>query len=307
MELQHRSMGRSAYHLIKSAILAAMILCSFEIQAATVGLLVDKSSKQAVMFHQKLSELSPQHDVQLIELLQISKHLQTSADMTWVAMGPKALEGLLKQPFKGKALALFVSPSQAEQLRKSHAQQSFSWLNNTPSLKRQLALVKALKPQAKRIVLFHAQQNNVDLSQYEKTTKKLGFELSLNVLKDPLNWDRNALKALKSADLVLGLPDRAVYNATTIRSILMRLYRAGKPLVGPDKGYVRAGAVASTYASMTDTLQACATLLKDPTTWTPHIENMHFSVAVNAQVARSLNLSVSESSKLESQVRELMK
>jgi len=147
----------------------------------------------------------------------------------------------------------------------------------------------------------------VDLSQYEKTTKKLGFELSLNVLKDPLNWDRNALKALKSADLVLGLPDRAVYNATTIRSILMRLYRAGKPLVGPDKGYVRAGAVASTYASMTDTLQACATLLKDPTTWTPHIENMHFSVAVNAQVARSLNLSVSESSKLESQVKELMK
>ena len=300
-------MGRSAYHLMKSAILATLLLCCFELQAATVGLLVDKSSKQAVLFHQKLSELSPKHDVQLIEPSQLGTHLKNPSITEWVAMGPKALEGLLKQPFKGQALALFVSSHQADQLRKSYAKQRFSLLNNSPSLQRQLALIKVLKPQAKRIVLFHAQQNKVDLSAYQSAIKKLGFELSPNVLKDPLNWDRNALKALKSADLVLGLPDRAIYNATTIRSILMRLYRAGKPLIGPDKGYVRAGAVASTYASMTDTLQACAALINDPTPWPLSIENDYFSVAVNAQVARSLNLSVSESSKLEAQVKELMK
>lgn len=300
-------MGRSTYHLMRSAILATLLLCCFELQAATVGLLVDKSSKQAVLFHQKLSELSPKHYVQLIELSQLGKHLKKPAITEWVAMGPKALEGLLMQPFKGQALALFLSPQHAEKLQKTYAQQRFSLLNNTPSLTRQLALIKVLKPQAKRIVLFHAQQNNVDLSAYQKTVEKLGFELSLNVLKDPLNWDRNALKALKSADLVLGLPDRAIYNATTIRSILMRLYRAGKPLIGPDKGYVRAGAVASTYASMTNTLQACAALINDQKPWPPYIENNHFSVAVNAQVARSLNLSVSESSKLEAQVKELMK
>ena len=307
MELQHRSMGRSAYQLMKTAILATLLLCCFELHAATVGLLVVKSSKQAVLFHQKLSELSPKQDVKLVELAQLTQYLNNSSISRWVTMGPKALAGLLEHDFKGQALALFVSTHQAQQLGKASPNKRFSLLNNTPSQQRQLALIKLLKPQAKRIVLFHAQQNNVDVSSYQATAEKLGFELSLNVLKDPLNWDRNALKALKSADLVLGLPDRAIYNATTIRSILMRLYRAGKPLIGPDKGYVRAGSVASTYASMTDTLKACAALINDQSPWPAYIENNFFSVAVNAQVARSLNLSVSESSKLEAQVRELMK
>ena len=136
--------------------------------------------------------------------------------------------------------------------------------------------------------------------------KALNLSLKTSELKDPLNWDRNALKALKEADLVLGLDDRAVYNATTIRSILMRLYRASRPLIGPDKGYVRAGAVASTFSGVKETLLAIRDLLNTDSQWPNIVYNPHFSVSINTQVARSLNITVGNPEQVKEKVKEYL-
>jgi len=64
--------------------------------------------------------------------------------------------------------------------------------------------------------------------------------------------------------------------------------------VGPDKGYVRAGAVASTYSGVQETLKAITGLLKSDATWPEVISNPYFNVSINAQVARSLNIVVGD-------------
>ena len=290
--------------------MAALLLCCAQVHAATVGLVVDERSKQAVLFHEKLQQLSRDQSIQLY----VSSELKVNMKVPrWLVMGPKSLKALLDKGYgnaSSQVLALFIPAQYVAKFRQKYPSQTFSILDNSPTLERQLALIKVLKPQAKNVVLFHGEQYTETLKAQQLSLspliKKLDLKLSMAVLKDPLNWDRNALKALKAADLVLGVPDRAIYNATTIRSILMRLYRAGKALIGPDKGYVKAGAVASIYSSITDTLDSSAELLKSKTPWPSHIPNPNYSIKVNGQVARSLNLSIADGKQLEAQVKELL-
>ena len=153
---------------------------------------------------------------------------------------------------------------------------------------------------------MHSKQHSFDAVATAAVAQKMGLTLITSELSDPLNWERESLRALKDADVILGMNDTAIYNATTIRSILMRLYRASRPLIGPDKGYVRAGAVASTYSGVTETIKAVAELLDANKVWPNIIPNPHFNVVINAQVARSLNINVTDPELLSLKVREAL-
>lgn len=274
---------------------------------ATVGLVVESKSAQVTSFYKQLQSLSPDLDIQLYTTDSLPDSKSTKKVRTWMAMGPKALAVLLgRSNGHNRVLGLFVKEQAKSKLVKLYPNKKFSILENTPSLDRQLALIKVLHPQAKHVAVFHSAQYKEVPSSLVKMAKALKIKLNVSELKDPLNWDRASLKELKDSDLVLGLNDSAIYNATTIRSILMRLYRAGRPLVGPDKGYVRAGAVASTYSGVKETLKAISVLLKDDQPWPEVIYNPYFDVSINTQVARSLNISVGAPDDIREKVQEYL-
>lgn len=282
-----------------------LILCPAFTWGATVGLLVDSKSDQAISFQVHLKKLSPEHDISLITPDMLTG--DTSVD-AWFTIGPKVLAKLLEQPkYQQPILSLFITQSSAQKLRSSNPTRHFSTLDNTPTLDRQLALIKVLNPQVKQVAVFYSAQGKEHIAKLTSLAEQLNLKLIASELADPLNWKREALKTLKDSDLVLGLKDSAIYNATNIRSILMRLYRAGRPLIGPDKGYVRAGAVASTYSGMPETLKVCTDLLKDIKKWPQTIRNPYFNVSINAQVARSLNIVVQDSDQVAKAVKGLLK
>ncbi len=297
-------MGSSGYlHLIKGLLLV-LILCPLYSWGATVGLLVDKKSDQALSFQKHLKKHSPDHNILIVTPEQLSEKVQVDA---WFTIGPKVLGRLLgDDTYKQPVLSLFIGVGSSEKLRSLHPQRHFSVLDNTPTLDRQLALIKVLNPHAKQVAVFHSSQGKRQVKGLHKLAQSLNLKLLTSELADPLNWKRDALKTLKDSDLVLAVKDNAIYNATNIRSILMRLYRAGRPLIGPDKGYVRAGAVASTYSGMPETLKICTDLLKDIGKWPEVIHNPYFNVSINAQVARSLNIVVQDSEQVAKAVRELL-
>ena len=298
-------MGSSGYIQLIRGLIFVLILCPVFSWGATVGLLVDSKSDQALSFQAHLKKLSPQHDIPLITPDLLSDALQIDA---WFTIGPKALAKLLERPVhKQPILSLFITQASAEKLRSKNPNRHFSTLDNTPTLDRQLALIKVLNPQVKQVAVFFSAQGKEQIAGLKILAEKLNLKLLASELSDPLNWKRDALKTLKDSDLVLGLKDSAIYNATNIRSILMRLYRAGRPLIGPDKGYVRAGAVASTYSGMPETLKVCTDLLKDIKDWPTNIQNPYFNVSINAQVARSLNIVVQDSDQVAKAVKGLLK
>jgi len=305
-------MGSSVLHGIKLMGILALLLCSSISLGATVGLLVEDNNLQVKQFQLQLSKLRPSDQFQLFTLQKLPKKNPSKEIKTWIAMGAKSLAVLLgridntntAQP--AKILGLFVRPEAISKLTKLYPDSNFSLLDNTPPIARQLALIKVISAQLKTIAVLHSKQHPFDAVATAAVAQKMGLTLITSELSDPLNWERESLRALKDADVILGMNDTAIYNATTIRSILMRLYRASRPLIGPDKGYVRAGAVASTYSGVTETIKAVAELLDANKVWPNIIPNPHFNVVINAQVARSLNINVTDPELLSLKVREAL-
>lgn len=297
-------MGSSQSIITKLGLWLIFLLCPIPVFGATVGLVVEKNNEQSVFFHQSISKLAPQHNITLV----LAAEVKTASSMDMLVTIGSSLNSVLQATnLKQPILALFVNQSTSQKLRKAYPNRAFSILNNTPELACQLALIRVLTPNNLKVAVFKSEQHQADLESSRAFAKKNGIRLTIESLNDPLNWEREALNTLKDADIVLGLDDNAIYNATNIRSLLMRLYRAGRPLIGPDKGYVRAGAVASCFSGVQETLFAVRDLIADPQAWSADISNPYFDIAYNEQVARSLNIPISDSEQLLLKVRELLK
>jgi hypothetical protein len=306
-------MGSSVVQHLKHLAIIAMLLCSSQALGATVGLLVEDNNQQVRQFKSTLNKGQPSVNFQLYTLQNLPEDLSLNTVDTWLAMGAKPLAVLLGRlkttsaSNKKRILGLFVRIEAKRKLENLYPNKHFSLLDNTPQIDRQLALIKILSPQIKSIALLHSEVKHNNLDKIKQTAEKFGLNIKSAVINDPLNWNRASLKALKESDAVLGLTDTAIYNATTIRSILMRLYRASRPLIGPDKGYVKAGAVASSYSGVKETIKAVSELLSSKQPWPAIIPNPYFNIVINTQVARSLNINVADQTLLAQQVRELLK
>lgn len=94
---------------------------------------------------------------------------------------------------------------------------------------------------------------------------------------------------LPRVDVLLALPDPVLYNASTARLVLLSSYRQGKPVIGPDEQFVRAGSLAAAYPSAEGLIQATLILLRHeglPATL-PDPVYARSALALNAHVARS--------------------
>lgn len=289
----------SSFHRVLRLLCLCLIALSSDLWGASIGLVATDSSPRTQKFYSHLAKLLPDHSVKLV----LADQLASENHDRWVTLNAKALASLATHKGQQKrVLALFLNIEKVNKLRKQFPDFKFSWLDNGPSVQRQLALIKALKPQAGHVGVFYSTDRSDEVERAKAAAAELGMEILAAPLDDPLNWDRAALRVLKQSDVVLGLNDRKIYNATNIRSILMRLYRANRPLVGPDKPYVKAGAVASTYSGVSDTLRAAAEILISDKAWQPVINNQYFRVSVNRQVARSLQISLDEEANLKKKV-----
>lgn len=73
--------------------------------------------------------------------------------------------------------------------------------------------------------------------------------------------------------------------------MLLSSYARQMALIGPNVGFVRAGALASTFSDQDDWLSVLGHLLdQPPARWPRSLYPTHFGVSGNQQVARALGL-----------------
>ncbi len=113
-------------------------------------------------------------------------------------------------------------------------------------------------------------------------------------------------RVLSESDVLFVLADATVYNAGTIRNILLTAYRKKVPLIGISRAYTRAGALCAIYstpaqiASQTaDAIMQFSATAKMPPDNYPN----QFEVSVNRQVARSLDIPIRDAHRLRDKVR----
>ncbi len=161
---------------------------------------------------------------------------------------------------------------------------------------RQLALIKTIMPAAKKVGVLLGPSS----SQYLDVLRKEADGLGLNLMDENVSQGAELIpkltKLLDSSEALLAIPDRLIYSRETAESILLTSYRQQKPMFGYSQAYVKAGVLASVYSSTKQLAkQAAEIAIKSQAAQSqlpaPQIPK-YFSVAVNQQVAHSLNIPI---------------
>lgn len=151
----------------------------------------------------------------------------------------------------------------------------------------QLALVEALLPRARRVGVVLSRQNRFlekELAEAAADRIALRVEIVDSAEQLPVALSR----LLPAVDVLLLLPDPTLFNAETARLLLLTSYRQGRPVVGPDNAFVRAGSLASIDASTRDVVSHTLAVLEGYTAGRlPPPDYAARTISINPHVART--------------------
>lgn len=219
-----------------------------------------------------------------------------------LAPGDTALEAACAA--QAPVLGVQVGEATVARLRTSGCRITALWRYPDPVL--QLRLLHTITPRAHRVGFLASRETRDLVPLLRGEAKRLGIELVVSDVDTVAELPVKLAETLAGSDVLLALPDPYLYNAEQARLILMATYRQGKPLVGPDDHWVRAGALASAYISAEAVLAEVANVLalfqRNQTLATDR--NLPVSVESNAHVARTFSISLPAPSVLEDVVAE---
>jgi ABC-type uncharacterized transport system substrate-binding protein len=164
---------------------------------------------------------------------------------------------------------------------------------------RQLELIRLVAPQISRVgALISADAPTLGRA-LEQAAKPLGLQMDLESLKSPVELPSALKRVFARSEALLALPDTQVYNQSTLQGILLNAYRSGQPVFGFSVGQVKAGALAAVYSTPEQIGNHAGELLLkagEGNKWTlPAAQHpRYFSIAVNREVTKSLDLAIDE-------------
>lgn len=217
-----------------------------------------------------------------------------------IALGVKALEAAATLKHTTPVLGVYTPlPVFNQVLEKSRRELgNFSAIVLDQPYWRQLALIKAVLPETKKVGVLLGSAS----SQYLETLREEADALGLSLVDETVSQEAELIPKLKqlldSSDVLLAIPDRLIYSRESAESILLTSYRHQKPMFGYSQSYVKAGALASVYSSTKQLAkQAAETAIRSQIAPSqlpaPQVPKYYF-VTLNQQVAHSLNIAVTD-------------
>ena len=242
--------------------------------------------------------------VKVIDLQETERLVVAENSELVIALGVQALEAASKLKHSTPVIGVFTPLPAFNSLLESSNRDlgNFSAIVLDQPYIRQMMLIKAVLPDIKNLGVLLGKTS----SQYAEHIKEAGDKSTINVSVETIIQESDLIpklkKILETNDALMAIPDPLVYSRETAQPILLTTYRHQKPVFGYSQSYVRAGALAAVYsktkqlakqaAEIAVKSQAAPGLLPPPQT------PKYFSVSVNYQVARSLNIVVGDEDKL---------
>ena len=215
-----------------------------------------------------------------------------------IALGVKALEASAKLKYTTPVLGVFIPmPTFNSILTKSKRDLGdFSAIVLDQPFTRQISLIRNILPQVKKIGVLLGPTS----TQYADLIKEAGEESGLSVMENNVFREIDLIPKLQAAlatsDALMAVPDPLIYNRETAQPILLTSYRQKKPIFGYSQSYVRAGALAAVYSSSKQLAKQAAEIALEsqqaPNLLPPPQAPKYFSIMLNYQVARSLNIAL---------------
>ncbi|UXH38472.1 ABC transporter substrate-binding protein [Pseudomonas promysalinigenes] len=274
------------------ALLLRLLLCLWPLGSLSASeiLLVGEDQPGVRNFAQALQERRSHDQVRFQSIAELTRPDQLKADVRLVLLDTVALDWRLGQHNGPPALAMRISRVQAEQRLGKSRPGYLTLLWSDPPMARQLRLARYLLPQAQRIGVLYGEHSRFLLDELRQAARPLGLEIVAEDWPDPRD-SRPLQHLLGTSDVLLGLDDPQLYNSKTAKNLLLSSYSRQMALIGPNVGFVRAGALASTYSDQEDWLSVLDQLLdQPPARWPRSLYPASFGVSGNQQVARALGL-----------------
>lgn len=180
------------------------------------------------------------------------------------------------------------------------------------SLKRQLNFISLLLPSAKKIGVLTAPFSINKLKTLTFEATKLDLTIESRHINSDLELSKQLTKLIKNIDVLFTLPDQLIHNSSNIPYLLLSTYRYNIPVIGFSKTYVTAGAVAAIYSAPEQITRQVAELstrvINSPKTINSHhFSPKYFNIAINNNVANSLELHLPDVQIIKSQLLQLEK
>ncbi|MNF88451.1 hypothetical protein D3C84_709460 [compost metagenome] len=241
-------------------------------------------------FVEALRERRPADTVHFVPVTELARPSRLNPSVRLILLDSAGLEWRLSETAGPPALAMRVSRVQAEQRLGKLRPAYLSLLWSDPPLDRQLRLTRYLLPEARRIGVLYAEHSRFLVEEARRAAKPMGLEIIAEPWPD-LRDNRPLQTLLQSSDVLLGIDDLQLYNSKTAKSLLLSSYGRQMALIGPNAGFVRAGALASTLSNQDDWLAVLDRLLDQaPGKWPRALYPEHFRGVGNQQVARALGI-----------------
>ncbi|MBI5657991.1 MAG: hypothetical protein HZC43_00200 [Nitrosomonadales bacterium] len=170
---------------------------------------------------------------------------------------------------------------------------------------RMVRLIEALLPGRRHVGALIDSFPPDELAQLRQRMTRHGMTLHERVAGSGISLVNALQEVLQDSELLLALPDGAIYNSQTIRNILLASYRSGDPVIGFSPGYVKAGALGALFSTPPQIAAQAALAIQqfgETRTLPPAQHPQLFEVSVNEQVARSLGLAVKSTEELHQEI-----
>ena len=233
---------------------------------------------------------------------------QVAADLI-VAVGMKATEAATLQSAM-PVLSVMVPQTGYEALIANSTAlkrpQSIAAIYLNQPWDRQLDFLFAILPERRKVGVLYSPATQKEIGHLREEVAAHGGTLIAQTVYSDATLFSDLEKVLQGSDVLLALPDNAIYSSSSVRNILLSTYRLNMPLIGWSQGYVNAGAVAALFSTPEQLAeQTAATVLAFSQTgrWPGTQYPNTFTIAVNQQVARSLGIDLKSDEEIRAQMR----
>lgn len=212
-----------------------------------------------------------------------------------VTAGNEALRDALKLPQSAPILATLIAHNSYDEILAEAGQNKkrTSAIFLDQPAERQARFLRELLPQQLTIgMLFSPQTANLQ-SAFEQALKNNGRSLLVENIESPGGPLSALNNLLRQADVLLAIPDNAIYKRDTVKPILVTGFRYLRPIVAFSPAFVTAGAIGAIYSTPAQIAsQAATAILSRGINLASPTDPAQFSIAINPTVANSLGLSL---------------
>lgn len=227
-----------------------------------------------------------------------------------VAVGAGAMEALAQKNLPQPVLSVLVPRAAFEKTARQGGRagdpRNFSAITLDQPWARQFALIRHALPGRTKVGILLSPNSTELASALSAAARAAGFVAIIEMVGGEADLLPALKRLLGESDVLLAVPDPLIYNRNTVQSILLTTYRHQVPLLGFSSSYVKAGAIAAVFSVPEQIGQQAAEMIQRLVAerrLPPPQPPRYFSVGINAQVARSLGISLDDEASLNDKLK----